>query len=71
MNQEAKEYLDLILAKDPASITDEERAFLMARRDYLSEEEMKKFSLFSDKEKSAEPSKVKTAKGKKTKIDKI
>ena len=37
MNPEAKEYLDLILSKSPSELTWEQKAFLKARRSYLTD----------------------------------
>jgi hypothetical protein len=39
MNQEARAELDRILSLEPAALTDADRAFLSARRDYLSEDQ--------------------------------
>ena len=36
MNDESKKQLDEILSKEPAALTDADREFLMARRDYLT-----------------------------------
>lgn len=39
MDAQSKETLDAILATEPAALTDADKAFLRARRSYLSEEQ--------------------------------
>ena len=39
MDAKSKEMLDAILAKEPAALTDADKAFLKARRSYLNEEQ--------------------------------
>jgi len=39
MDQESQAMLDAILAKEPAALTDEDKAFLRARRSYLNTEQ--------------------------------
>jgi len=39
MNQEAREALNAILAKDPTDLTDEDKAVIRARNSYLTEEQ--------------------------------
>lgn len=39
MDQESQKMLDQILAKEPAALTDEDKAFLRARSSYLNEEQ--------------------------------
>jgi hypothetical protein len=45
MNPEAQAKLDELLALEPAALTEEDRAFLMARRSYLTEEQRKAYGL--------------------------
>lgn len=45
MNPEARAVLDAILAKDPASISEHERAILQARRSYLSADQLAVYDL--------------------------
>jgi hypothetical protein len=45
MNDEARAELDRILALEPAALTDADRAFLSARRDYLSEDQRTVFGV--------------------------
>lgn len=45
MNQEAQAELDRILALEPAALTDADKAFLAARRDYLTEEQKAVYGL--------------------------
>lgn len=44
MNEEARAELDRIVAIEPAALTDSDRAFLSARRDYLSEDQKATFA---------------------------
>lgn len=44
MNPEAQAELDRILALEPAALSDADRAFLQARRDYLTEEQKSVFA---------------------------
>lgn len=39
MDEQSKSMLDEILAQEPAALTDADKAFLRARRSYLSEEQ--------------------------------
>lgn len=43
MNQEAQEYLDTILKKEPEALNFEERAFLRARRSYLKKAQLEEY----------------------------
>jgi hypothetical protein len=45
MNPEAQAELDRILALEPAALTEDDQAFLMARRSYLPEEQRIKFGI--------------------------
>ena len=44
MNKEAKEYLDKILTIDPKNLTDEQIAFLRARRSYLKTAQLEEYA---------------------------
>lgn len=44
MNPEAKEVLETILGKDKATLNQSEVEFLRARRDYLNDEQKKRFA---------------------------
>lgn len=44
MDQESQKMLDQILAKEPAALTDEDKAFLRARSSYLNEEQQAVYS---------------------------
>lgn len=44
MNPEAQEVLKSILSKDPAELSESERGFLRARRDYLTTEQKRIFA---------------------------
>lgn len=46
INKEAREYLEKIIAREPAELNDMNVAFLRARAEYLTEEEKEKFSMF-------------------------
>ena len=48
MNEEARAELDRILALEPAALTEGDRAFLHARRSYLTEEQRVTFGLTED-----------------------
>lgn len=63
MNQEASEYLEKIVAKEPHELVEEEIAFLRARRDYLSDEQVEKFAEFLTSDEETE-SKAKSKKSK-------
>lgn len=45
MNEEARAELDRILAQGPESSTEDEKAFVNARRDYLTEAQRIKFGI--------------------------
>lgn len=45
MNDEARAELDRIVAMEPEALTEADKAFLMARRSYLSEEQRIKFDI--------------------------
>lgn len=44
MNPEAQKELDRILAKEPRTLTEEEKAFLRARREYVGKTSRSKFA---------------------------
>ena len=44
MEQDVKEVLESILAKDKAELDDQEKAFLLARRSYLNEEQRARYA---------------------------
>lgn len=44
MNRGAREMFEDLVSKDPHQLNSSQRAFLKARRDYMSEEELKKFA---------------------------
>lgn len=48
MNDEARAELDRILALEPAALSDADKAFLAARRDYLTEEQKAVYGLLDD-----------------------
>lgn len=56
MNPEAQAVLEGILAKDKSTLTDDEVAFLRARRSYLNDEQTKRFADVLEGEKSSKKS---------------
>lgn len=50
MNPEAQAVLDKILVKDPSELTENDVAFLRARRSYVGKKSRKKFSSVFDEE---------------------
>lgn len=44
MNQEAQDYLKTLLAQEPAAFTPTQVEWLQARRDYLSDDQKKKYA---------------------------
>ena len=44
LDTQSKETLDIILSKDQASLSTEEEAFLLARRSYLNDEQLKRYA---------------------------
>jgi hypothetical protein len=54
MNPEAQAKLDEILANDPSSVTEEDLAFLNARRSYLTKEQCETFGIKAEKAKKSE-----------------
>jgi hypothetical protein len=74
MDEQSKKMLDEILAKEPAALTDSDKAFLQARSSYLSEEQRSVYAeVLADQQEAAEeaqtsteeetPKKAKKAKG--------
>lgn len=45
MNPEAQAKLDELLAQEPAALTEEDIAFLNARRSYLTDDQVKEYGL--------------------------
>jgi hypothetical protein len=54
MNDEAREELNRILALEPAALTEDDHAFLMARRSYLTEEQKTVFGVTENASVSAD-----------------
>lgn len=48
MNKEAQEYFDILMAKDPESLTEDELGFLKARRGYIPEDKLSDYD-FTEK----------------------
>ena len=57
MNPEAKERLDLILTKNPESLTIDEIAFLQARRGYLKNIQLEEYASILNPSPKKEPEK--------------
>jgi len=57
MNPEAQAKLDELLALEPAALTEEDRAFLAARRSYLTEEQREAYGVSEKPAKAAKADK--------------
>lgn len=56
MNDEAQKYLAELLAKSPVELTEEQMAFIKARRSYLTEEQLINFGLVEEASGAEKPS---------------
>ncbi len=50
MDQESKKVFDALVVKDPAELTEDDQAFLRARRLYLNADQLVKFEAILDKD---------------------